>query len=420
MKKSNIILCSFLIFYIYFFKGTYIGLNPTISGWLTNGCFLLLATLLWNSYKHFLDREYRALNLAVLGFCIVSILSVQLNIGYINSLSVLDAEGFFIVGQQSAKGVAYSSIGLVMSALFIERLAKWGKVDLLLKTLMVCMGILLVFVDIDAMRHVVINDDIEGYLIGNKFNVCYLNLYFCAIYYMLHPYLEGMSKYWLLAFLAVLVIVSIHTQCSTTIMGALTFIVLIFVIHGKFKKTISTPSSMLLTLLICDIAFFFFSTWFLQFDFVQNFIVNVLHEDMTLTGRVGIYLNIQDAFDESPWIGYGVGNSGIISQMYAGVYDAQNGLVDLFLQIGIIGCLLYVFILYLLFKQIRNKYKRVFPITVLVYSIIIISMVEIPFKHVFLLLSFFLLTEAPTEKTVKNKPKIKPLKQKIWTGIPLK
>lgn len=391
MKKNKIILCSFLIFYIYFFRGTYIGLNPTISGWLTNGCFLLLAVLLWSSYKHFWDKEYRVLNFAVLGFCVISILSVEKNIDYINSLSVLDDEGFYITGQQSAKSVVYSSVGLVMSALFIERLVKWGKVNLLLKILLVCIGILLIFVDIDALQHIVINDDIEGYLIGNKFNVCYLNLYFCAIYYMLHPKLDGFSKYWLLVFLAILVIVSAHTQCSTTIVGALTFIVLVFLVHGRFKKTLSRPFPMLIALLVCDVAFFFFSTWFLQFDFIQDFIVNVLHEDMTLTGRLGIYLNIQDAFDESPWIGYGVGNSGIISRMYTGAYDAQNGMVDLFLQVGIVGCLLYVFILFMLFKQIRDRYESVFPTVVLVYSVIIISMVEIPFKHVFLLLSFFLL-----------------------------
>jgi O-antigen ligase len=391
MKKNKIILCSFLIFYIYFFRGTYIGLNSTISGWLTNGCFLLLAVLLWNSYKHFWDKEYRVLNLAVLGYCVVSILSVEKNIDYINSLNVLDNEGFYITGQQSAKSVVYSSIGLVMSALFIERLVKWGKVNLLLKTLLVCIGILLIFVDIDALQHIVINDDIEGYLIGNKFNVCYLNLYFCAIYYMLHPKLDGFSKYWLLVFLAILVIVSAHTQCSTTIVGALTFIVLVFLVHGRFKKTLSRPVPMLIALLVCDVAFFFFSTWFLQFDFIQDFIVNVLHEDMTLTGRLGIYLNIQDAFDESPWIGYGIGNSGIISRMYTGAYDAQNGMVDMFLQVGIVGCLLYVFILFMLFKQIRDRYECVFPTVVLVYSVIIISMVEIPFKHVFLLLSFFLL-----------------------------
>lgn len=399
MSNLKIIVSSFLIFYTYFFKGTYIGLSPTVSGWIANGCFLLLAVLLWNSYKHFLDKKYRWLNLAVLTFCIISILSVKLNIGYINSLWVTDDEGFYLTGPQSAKGVAYSSIGLVMSVLFIEALVWESKLEYFLKTLLVCIGIFLVFVDIDAMQHVVvINDEIGGYLIGNKFGVCYLNLYFCTFYYMLHPKLEGLSKWLLLLFVAILIMVSIHTQCSTTVMAAATFLVLIFLVHGRGKKLLSKPFSFFLALVICDVAFFFFSTWFLQYDFVQDFIVNVLHEDMTLTGRLEIYLNIQDAFENSPWIGYGVGNSNIISRLYTGAYDAQNGLVDLFIQVGFIGCALYLLVLYELFQQIQDKYEYVFPIIVFAYTVLVISMVEIPFNHLFLLISFFSLAEPATKR----------------------
>lgn len=402
MKSYKLYFCSFLIFYTYFFKATYIGLSPTISGWLDNGVILLLTLLVVKFFKNFTNKKYLIMNMGILAFAIIAVLSIHFNIDYIDKLKVLDSEGLYISGNTTEKGTLYKMLALLSTAMFIEQLAIIGKVKILLKTLFTCIGVLLIFVDIDAMLHVVVNDDIGGYLIGNKFNVTYLNLYFCAIYSMMHPKLDSHTRIYLLFFIAVLIIVSIHTQCSTTVMGGFTFLILIFFMGNKWKRILSKPVTFIITLLICDVLFFFFTTWFLQFDFVQDFIVNVLHEDMTLTGRLGIYLDIQDAFAESPWIGYGLGNSGIISKMYTGAYDAQNGLVDLFIQVGIIGCLIYVFILFKLFQQIKDKYEMVFPIVVFIYSILMISMVEIPFKTEFIIISMLLLTEYKSQKPQIN------------------
>lgn len=393
MKRDKIIVCSLIIFYLYFFSGTYIGLSPTLSGWIANGLTLLFILLLLKDLCHLWDKEFRWLNLCIIGFCIVSILSVKANIDYIGSLRVTNGDGIMMNGVENARGVTYRSIGLILSALFIERLSKAKKVHIFLKTLLICIGTLLIFVDIDAMRHVVILDSIEGYLIGNKFSVCYLNLYFCTFYYMLHPSLNKSQKYLLLLFLFIFLIVSIHTQCSTTVMAAMVFFILVFWGHGKIKRVLSSPLTIFFTLFVCDVVFFFGTTWFLQYPMVQDFIVNVLHEDLTLTGRLNIYLNIQDAFDGSPWIGYGVGNSNIISRMYTGALDSQNGLVDLFIQVGIIGLVFYLLSIYHLVKQVKGKVDTIYPMIVFIYSIFAISMVEIPFGQKFLLITFLLLTK---------------------------
>lgn len=393
MSKQKIRICSILLFSIFFFKLTYLGFSPTISGWFINGCFLLLAALLIKDIKYLFSSEYRWINIFVVAYCVISILSVEMNVDYVNSLSVVDWEGYYISGVQSSKGVLYSSLGLVMTALFMERVSVFGRVEVMLRTLLCCMGALLVFTDIDAMQHVVINDSIDGYMVGNKFTVCYLNLYFCSLYYMLHPNLRKKEMVLLTLFLLILVMVSIHTRCSTTLLGAAVFVSMTFLPKKKFRTAASKPRYVFLTLFVCDILFFFFTPWFLQFEVVQDFIVNVLHEDLTLTGRLDIYMNIQDAFNESPWIGYGVGNSGIMSMMYAGVFDAQNGLVDMFLQVGFLGCGCFLAILGLLLKQVGDSYENVYPIVVLVYAILAISMVEIPFKHSFVFMTFLLLSK---------------------------
>jgi len=388
MRKSKIILCSLLIFSIFFFKLSYFGVSPTVSGWFTNACFLLLAALLCKESKVFFDKDYLWINLSLLAFSIISVISVEANVDYIQTLNVQYRDGEYISGVTSSKNVLYTSLGLIMSAIFVEKNADAGNFRTMLRTLLFCMGILLMPVNIDAMKHVVVFDDIEGYMVGNKFTVCYLNLYFCAIYYMAHPILNHKQKQLLLLFIFMLAAVSIHTQCTTTLLGAVVLAVLAIFSSDRMKKHLSSIKIVFFTLFVCDILFFFFTPWFLQFDFVQDFIVNVLHEDLTLTGRLDIYMNIQDAFEESPWIGYGVGNSNMISRMYTGAFDAQNGLADLFIQFGALGCLTFLMIIFLLFRQIKNKYVTVYPIVVFVYAIFAISMVEIPFKHSFV---FFLL-----------------------------
>lgn len=402
MSKTKIRLITLLLFFIFFFKLTYIGFSYTLSGWFTNGCFLLMTVLLARQFRYLFVKEYRTLNVFLISFCIISILSVEKNIAYVGSLPVVDYEGNYMEGVQSIKGAVYSSLGLIMTALFVERISVVNGMKIMLQTLLYCMGFLLLFADIDAMLHEVINDSIDGYMLGNKFTVCYLNLYFCIVYYMLHPTLKGRKeKYALLLFLLVLVIVSVHTRCSTTLVGAGVVIAMTFFIK-KYRYVVSKPISVFLMLFVCDIMFFFFTPWFLQFEWVQNFIVNVLHEDLTLTGRLNIYINIQDAFDKSPWIGYGVGNSNIISMMYAGVFDAQNGLVDMFLQVGLLGCGCFLAVLWLLLKQIGNRVDNVYPIIVLIYAIVAISMVEIPFKHSFIFMTLLLLGNKHSEEAASN------------------
>lgn len=391
MSKAKIQFCSFLLFFIFFCKLFHFGIDPTVSGWFGNMCVILFVVLMAPDFKYLFAREYRWLNISLIAFGIISILSVELNISYMNSILVWGFDEEELTGVLSSKSITFASIGLLMMALFIERLADTKHVALCLRILLYCLGAFLVCVDIHAMQVQVINDSIDGYMVGTKFEVCYLNLYFCALYYMLHPKMTPLERNKLIFFIAILIIVSLHTECTTTLLGAAVFIFMVFFVKGKFKKIFARPLTFFIALIICDILFFFFTPWFLSFDFVQDFIVNVLHEDPTLTGRLEIYVNIQEAFNDSPWIGNGVGNSGVVSRMYTEVFDAQNGLVDLFIQVGITGCVAFLSILFLLVRQIRDRYQMVYPTIALLYTMLVISMVEIPFSHTFIFMIFFLL-----------------------------
>lgn len=409
MKNRSVIFYSLSIFWILFMKGTWFGFNPMIDGWIKNAlsCFLLMS-LLFN-IKNFLGGKYKYINVSLLLFCVISYVSALINFDDVNALNVLGRSGGEIIDlkAQIPKSVLYQMISLLATAYFIEKFSEIGKIRLMIKTVFYALLLLLVFVDIDAFTTI----DVEtgnSYLIGNKFAVTYSNIYICVLYALLNPEFTRKSRilFYILAIITFLV--SLHTECSTALMGIVLYIALVEFIPQHIKLKLYSLRTLFLSLFICDILFFFFTTWFLQFPIVQDFIVDVLHEDLTLTGRLIIYEKIQEAFAENPWLGYGAGNSSVISVLYTGFYDAQNGLVDMFVQVGILGCIAFLSFLYSIFRYLKVyntsiTNKSVYPIIAFVYIMIAISMVEIPFNNKFIFFTMLLLTNSTKDfKIVHN------------------
>ena len=108
---------------------------------------------------------------------------------------------------------------------------------------------------------------------------------------------------------------------------------------------------------------------------------------MSLTGRIQIYTDIQEAFTESPWIGLGYGNAIVVAKYYTDAYNTQNGLVELFIQTGVIGVVTFLFLVYTASKALDKNNIIKYVLVAFIYAIIGISTVEIPFKHNFI---FFL------------------------------
>lgn len=398
MKNYKIVLYTLFIFWILFMNGSWVGLNPTINGWIKNAMAFILIIPLLGDIKKFLNGKYKYINYSLLAFCVISYISAYLNFDMVNALKIQKIESateIVDLNAQLPKGVLYQMLSLISTAYFIEKNAELGKTMIMIKTFFYSLFILVVFADLDALN----NTDIESgnsYLVGNKFAVTYMNIYVCVLYNFMNPRLKSISKFVLYLLIGITVFMCIHTQCSTALIGIGLFVILSYLIPREMKGKLFSPRFLFISLFVCDIVFFFFTTWFLQFSFVQDFIVNVLHEDITLTGRLDIYMNIQDAFLESPLLGFGSGNSSAISVMYTGAYDAQNGLVDMFVQVGLLGCAAFLFFLYYIFNYLEKnntelENEKVYPIVVFVYMMVAISMVEIPFNDKFIFFTMFLL-----------------------------
>lgn len=394
MKNNIIFICTFFIFWLIFFPTTAIISNYTYDGWLKNLMIITMLFILRNDFKYIFNEDFKWFNISIIIFCTINIFSIIINedtIGKYITTRIKDGEITTYHGITSPKATIYYSLSLLVFSLFIEKLSHIDKVHVFFKYLWILSLISLLIIDYDAFSHIVINDSIGGYIIGTKFQVCYYNIYICTLYYILHPTLKNNKEKIIITILILITLaISIHTKCTTAAFGIFIYVSLIFIIPKKYRKKISSGKFLLLAIIIIDLGFFFFTTWLLKFNFVQNFIVNVLNEDLTLTGRLSIYQNILDAFENNIWFGYGNGNSRIISLYYTNVENPQNGLIEVFLNIGIIGCISFLMVIYNSTKQISKYDWYKYPIIVYILTMIMISTVEVPFDKTFIFFNILL------------------------------
>ena len=391
MNKGSVRYISFLLFWLLFAPTSIFIPNPTINGWIQNAICLYLVWYTRHDIVLMFNKKARLFNIFLFAFCILSIISIYYNIETIGEYAetLMTQEGEIeINGVTTIKSALYSSIGLIASSLYIQRISDSEKMRVFIKTLYWLLLFIVIPSDIDALlKPAEIGTDAE-YLIGNKFHVGYYNLYLCFLYYSLHPHLEYQRyKLVLSSLIGMMLITSIHTQCSTMIVGTLVFLFLVIIAPNSFRLIISSAKSIIITFFIIDLGFFLFAYWLVQYELIQYFIEEILQGDITLSGRIQIFTNIQETFSISPWIGFGFGNARIISYYFTGAFDSQNGLIELFIQIGFLGVATFVGLLYTASKIIENNKIFRYPLVAFILTMIVIGTVEIPFKHVFI---FFL------------------------------
>ena len=95
----------------------------------------------------------------------------------------------------------------------------------------------------------------------------------------------------------------------------------------------------------------------LSLEIVQNFIVNILHRDATLTGRMEIYPYIFQAFPSHKWLGYGYGTS-IIETMSTWYSNAQNAFWDFVLRYGLLTMAFLLLLLLIVVVKYNNAQRE--------------------------------------------------------------
>ncbi|NGY80497.1 O-antigen ligase family protein (plasmid) [Bacillus megaterium] len=108
-----------------------------------------------------------------------------------------------------------------------------------------------------------------------------------------------------------------------------------------------------------------------------DFIINVLHKDMTFTGRTYIWDLVLDLIKQSWLIGYGRGNQ-IISHHFANLNETHNGLLEIMMYSGILGVLFFLIILLVVGHKLNSNKNHILSkiLSFSIFAYLIIGLTE--------------------------------------------
>ena len=218
-------------------------------------------------------------------------------------------------------------------------------------------------------------------LLGNKFNLSYLHIFSVALYANICEEKTKKVNTTLIVLWGIAFFIAITSTCTTAAVACGLFAVL-YLFQEKFEKIILNPIVAIVMILFCD-SLLFINSAILTWGPINSFIVNFLHEDTTLTGRMMIYQNVLKLLMMNPWFGFGAENNYTMSHTVAMGMNTQNGLADIIVSYGVVGaCLILLLMVVSLLKR-KEDFSRSYM--ALMYTFIIVSMVEITLGNYFLI-----------------------------------
>lgn len=330
--------------------------------------------------------------LVVSVFCLIS-LNILINIKYIrvNSVLLLFAASAFVSSlvnkELSSSSIPDSIIficGVIGIFVYCESLYKHNEVFIGLKTffwssIFYCLiNDILTFI---APHRTVL--DYGGvyytYLVGTKFDVFYLHVFTIILLYVLYSNNGNKHRIILAISLIYTLAIALYDDCSTSLFGCLVLLVF-YLFRSSLYQICKKPTIIFISIIVSD-SLLLFNSIILQTPFAKYLIENVLHRNITLTGRTGIYNDMGALVSKSPFIGYGYENNLMISSKFLGAANTQNGVFDLLVSFGVIGVALISLLLVCSITQMRDNIE--FGFITLLYFLIFISMVEISFRNIF-------------------------------------
>lgn len=388
MKDCKLIFSTFTIFFTVFENIQWS--NPTLAGWISNGSLLLFMLINYTLIKYIFVSKYKMINICALIFAIIIIYSGYANADMSFDIMTWDKEVIKSLTAKRPDHAIYDALKIVFFLLFFQHINRLNKIDSFFRYFFNFFLLYASISNIDAILYTGSNAD--GYLAGNKFDVSYNNLILATLYYLKHPKIENnrRSAKILKIILLISLIVSAKTQCTTAIMGTLFFYIFVFLFRNAWKTKLYRWQTYILVLFVCDILFFFFTIEFINNPIIEFLIVDILGEDLTLTGRVGIYASLVGLLSDCPLYGYGLGNAHLFTVMSGIGSNAQNGLFNLMLEVGIIGCIVYIFMIIKMLKMspINNS---TYPIVCFIYVMLLLSAIEITFSTTILIMAMMLI-----------------------------
>lgn len=162
---------------------------------------------------------------------------------------------------------------------------------------------------------------------------------------------------------AVGIFLCIRINCST---GIACMCVTLFLILGR-KIVAKIRPWMLIVIVLGITTIMVFSNILFNNPMIQYFVVNVLHRSNLMTGRVEIYNAFLTIMKSDIWLGAGYDNTIVMQNTRLGYLNAQNGILDVITQTGLIGLIPFVYTIYAFwnygyayFSNIENQLAAIF------------------------------------------------------------
>lgn len=223
-------------------------------------------------------------------------------------------------------------------------------------------------------------------LLGNKFVVAYWHLMLVFLLILLEKReKKQIRKVVIYGFL--LSCVCVYIDCTTVLLASWILVILYF-LPQNIKNILSNPMVYIVSFLISAFLLLMFEG-ILLWKPVRYLVVDILHRDATLTGRLQVYTYIFKLFLTHKWWGYGYGTD-IVQKTSIWYANVQNGFWDFVIRYGLISMLF--FILYMLYAVMRytklsrekKKNKNIWLCYAMLYIYLFMGISEIVYGKLFL------------------------------------
>lgn len=318
-------------------------------------------------------KKHRKFNLAFIAFMAVSILSCIINSGGFTTSIIFFLKLFILL-------------------VFTEYMHNQNKENAVIKQYgLLYLAYVILSILVQYVHPELFELNRRNYLIGNKFAVSYA-AFMSVIFldsYRKNYNLKGLKlKLYYLLLLVFSILVCYTTSCNTGLICCALYILFDFLNSKKLKS----GTTVLIVALLSSAALIFFRGYFLDLPIVKYIVVDVLHRNLTLSGRVQIYENMFAIIFQKKFLGYGYNNSYSILYPLIQAPNTQNALVEWWFNSGLIGLGLLLTSIYINFENMKKNYAKKFnedSFIMGIYIFLILGSIEITIGTAFFVLLLF-------------------------------
>lgn len=239
----------------------------------------------------------------------------------------------------------------------------------------------------------------KTYFFGAKFVSSYYFIFALVLFLEIYRSKTRRSIIWK----SMLILMFASTLLFTRLVGCTTVTVITIIIAIMFllERIISVTMSkriVVISFIIASGFILFFLEGILSTRIAYEFIVNVLHKDISLSYRMPIYTKyLFPMISKNVIWGYGYGSSPLHS--ITPYWNAQNGFFDIVLNFGFVGILTFLITAWTCLKPPRSN-DVPWGLYLGIYSMIFAATIEVSFNNLFLLLLYLVMNYNKKNKNI--------------------